>query len=99
MAEVGGPLATEEELQRLQDILAMFPTTEAEDERLLTGAIEQCPPTTFSFLTTHKSIIWRKRCGRIVNLGNISAWLGQALLSSRLQTLNCLTAVSMHLSL
>ncbi len=41
MAEVGRPLATEEELQRLQDILAMFPTTEAEDERLLTGAIEQ----------------------------------------------------------
>ncbi|BDA50257.1 hypothetical protein COCOBI_15-3860 [Coccomyxa sp. Obi] len=35
--EVGGPLATEEELQRLKDILAAFPTTEAEDERLLTG--------------------------------------------------------------
>ncbi|CAL8465237.1 g4772 [Coccomyxa elongata] len=35
--DVGGPLATEEELQRLKDILAAFPTTEAEDERLLTG--------------------------------------------------------------
>lgn len=55
MADVGGPLATEEELQRLKDILAAFPTTEAEDERLLTGMIKHCSPSSSRFFNTPKS--------------------------------------------
>lgn len=47
IAEVGGPLATEEELQRLQDILAAFPTTEAEDQRLLSGVVQHCSPASY----------------------------------------------------
>jgi len=38
-AEEGGLLVTSEELQRLGEILAGFATTEAEDMRLLQGAI------------------------------------------------------------
>lgn len=37
-AEKGGPLATAEEKKRLEELLASFPTTEAEDEKLLSGS-------------------------------------------------------------
>ncbi len=40
-AEAGGPLANAEELARLEAILTAFPTTEAQDARLLKGA--GCP--------------------------------------------------------
>ncbi len=36
-AEEGGELASLEEKKRLEELLASFPTTEAEDKKLLTG--------------------------------------------------------------
>ena len=36
-AEEGGALATADEKKRLEELLASFPTTEAEDEKLLSG--------------------------------------------------------------
>ncbi len=42
-AEEGGSLATAEEKKRLEELLAAFPTTEAEDEKLLSGTLlHQC---------------------------------------------------------
>ena len=38
-AEEGGSLATAEEKKRLEELLAAFPTTEAEDEKLLSGTL------------------------------------------------------------
>lgn len=67
---------TREELQRLGEILAGFPTTEAEDERLLQGAI--LLQTLFSVQTFASMSVASRRETAALHSSNIIAVHGKS---------------------